>query len=247
MSMENPVNGNGLLYFWQKLKAYFAKKSDLDSLSGRVDDIVATGGEPNQNAFSTVKVGSTSVAADSETDTLELVAGSNVTLTPDASSDKITIAAKDTVYTHPAYTARTGKPTTNQTPAFGATFTISQITSDATGHVTAATDRTVTIPNTEASSTAAGLMSSADKSKLDAFGAASTYALKTDLAGLYKYKGQKATVADLPSSGNTTGDVWDVAADGHNYAWNGTAWDDLGGSWRIEYLTNAEIDTIVAS
>ena len=76
MSMENPVNGNGLLYFWQKLKAYFAKKSELDSLSGRVDDIVATGGEPNQNAFSTVKVGSTSVAADSETDTLVTSASS---------------------------------------------------------------------------------------------------------------------------------------------------------------------------
>ena len=49
MSMENPVNGNGLLYFWQKLKAYFAKKSDLDSLSGRVDDIVATGDHVDAN------------------------------------------------------------------------------------------------------------------------------------------------------------------------------------------------------
>lgn len=51
-------------------------------------------------------------------------------------------------YTHPTYTARTGKPTGNQTPAFGGTFTISQITSDTTGHVTGATDRTVTIPAT---------------------------------------------------------------------------------------------------
>lgn len=51
-------------------------------------------------------------------------------------------------YTHPTYTARTGKPTGNETPAFGATFTISQIKSDGTGHVTAATDRTVKIPDT---------------------------------------------------------------------------------------------------
>ena len=49
-------------------------------------------------------------------------------------------------YTHPSYTARTGKPTANQTPGFGGTFTVSQITSDTTGHVTGATDRTVTIP-----------------------------------------------------------------------------------------------------
>lgn len=54
--------------------------------------------EPNQNAFSNIAVGSTTIAADSKTDTLTLVAGSNVTLTPDASNDKITIAAKDTTY-----------------------------------------------------------------------------------------------------------------------------------------------------
>ena len=52
----------------------------------------------HQNAFSNVKVGSTTVAADSAGDTLELVAGSNVTLTPDATNDKVTIAATDTTY-----------------------------------------------------------------------------------------------------------------------------------------------------
>ena len=52
--------------------------------------------EVNQNAFSNVKVGSTTVSADSKTDTLELVAGTNVTLTPDATNDKITIATNDT-------------------------------------------------------------------------------------------------------------------------------------------------------
>lgn len=48
----------------------------------------------NQNAFSNVKVGSTTIAADSNTDTLELV-GSNVTITPDATNDKVTIAVAD--------------------------------------------------------------------------------------------------------------------------------------------------------
>lgn len=46
----------------------------------------------NQNAFSNIKVGTTTVAADSTTDTLELVAGANIVLTPDATNDKITIA-----------------------------------------------------------------------------------------------------------------------------------------------------------
>ena len=48
------------------------------------------------------------------------------------------------------------------------------------------------------------------------------------VASAYKYKGSVATYQDLPSSGNTTGDVWDVQATGVNYAWTGTAWDALG-------------------
>lgn len=50
-------------------------------------------GETNQNAFSNVKVGSTTIAADTTTDTLELVAGTGITLTPDATNDKVTIAS----------------------------------------------------------------------------------------------------------------------------------------------------------
>lgn len=98
-----------------------------------------------------------------------------------------------------------------------------------------------------ASSSANGLMSKADKAKLDAFGEASTYALKTDITGLYKYKGSKATTSALPTSGNTTGDVWNVEAGGMNYVWTGSAWDALGEIFTIDAITNAEIDTIVAS
>lgn len=55
---------------------------------------IATGAEVNQNAFSNIKVGDTTVAADAKTDTLTL-AGSNVTITPDATNDKITFAVAD--------------------------------------------------------------------------------------------------------------------------------------------------------
>lgn len=67
--------------------------AEKNKLSG-----IASGAEVNQNAFSNVIVGSTTVAADTAADTLTLVAGNNVTLTPDAKNDKITIAAKDTTY-----------------------------------------------------------------------------------------------------------------------------------------------------
>lgn len=68
---------------------------------GAADRSHSHGSYVNQNAFTNIKVGDTTVAADSPTDTLTLTAGANVTLTPDATNDTVTIAAKDTVYTHP--------------------------------------------------------------------------------------------------------------------------------------------------
>lgn len=50
----------------------------------------------NQNAFSNVTVGSTTISADTATDTLTLAAGSNITITPDATNDKITISSTNT-------------------------------------------------------------------------------------------------------------------------------------------------------
>jgi len=67
--------------------------TEKDKLSG-----IVAGAEVNQNAFSTVKVGTTSLAADSKTDTLTITAGDNVTLTPTANTDSFTIAATDTTY-----------------------------------------------------------------------------------------------------------------------------------------------------
>ena len=80
--------------------------SDKSKLDG-----IATGAEVNQNAFSNVIVGSTTITADSKTDSLTL-AGSNVTITPDATNDKVTIGiTKSNVTTALGYTP----PTTNTT------------------------------------------------------------------------------------------------------------------------------------
>ena len=137
--------------------------------------------EANQNAWSNIAVGNTTIAADTKTDTLT-IAGNNVTLTPDATNDKLTIGlTKANVvaalgfdpstssggYTHPTHTAHTGVPEDNQTPGFGGTFSVSQPISDEMGHITAINSRTVTIPSTTATDSAAGLMSAADKTKLE--------------------------------------------------------------------------------
>ena len=91
-----------------------------------------------------------------------------------------------------------------------------------------------------------GLMSTSDKKKLDGFGAANTYALKSDITAMYRYKGSVASTDKLPTSGQTIGDVYDVG-NGMNYAWNGSNWDALGEIFTITKITNTEIDTVLAS
>ncbi len=59
---------------------------------------VTAGAQPNQNAFSQIKIGNTTIAADNATDVLELVAGTKITLTPDTTNDKITISADESPY-----------------------------------------------------------------------------------------------------------------------------------------------------
>lgn len=103
--------------------------------------------EKNQNAFSNVTVGSTTVAADSATDTLTLIAGSNVTLTPDTSNDSVTIAAKDTVYTHPNTVTAGTVSGSSGSVSHGGTINIPSITYNANGHITSTTTTSVTLPS----------------------------------------------------------------------------------------------------
>ena len=71
-------------------------------------------------------------------------------------------------------------------------------------------------------------------------------AVKTELGGALHFKGTVATTADLPSSGNTEGDVYHVTAASAEYAWTtkaGTAsgaWEELGSVVDLSaYLTSA--------
>lgn len=57
-----------------------SNKTNLDALTERVDGIVATGGEANQNAYSNIKVGSTTLAATSKTDTVAFAGGTNISV-----------------------------------------------------------------------------------------------------------------------------------------------------------------------
>lgn len=81
------------------------------------------------------------------------------------------------------------------------------------------------------------------------------------MSSALEYKGSKDTYADLPTTGNKKGDVWNIVnADaahgvnaGDNVAWNGTTWDVLAGTVDLSAymlasdlvaITNTELDDI---
>ena len=99
----------------------------------------------------------------------------------------------------------------------------------------------------------------ADKTQLNNYvtttTADSTYAKKSDISNVYKFKGTKTNYADLPTTNRVTGDVWNIInADaehgikaGDNVAWNGTAWDNLSGTVDLSaYATTATTDAMSA-
>ena len=94
-------------------------KTDLAALTKRVDGIVATGGEANQDAYSNIKVGSTTLAATSKTDTVEFAGSSMITV---AGS---TAAGKKVTITHDTPTGAAAK-----------TAGFYKFATDSTGHAT---------------------------------------------------------------------------------------------------------------
>ena len=99
----------------------------------------------------------------------------------------------------------------------------------------------------------------ADKTQLNNYvttaTANTTYAKKTDITNIYKFKGTKTNYADLPTTDRVTGDVWNITnADaehgikaGDNVAWNGTAWDNLSGTVDLSaYATTTTTDAMSA-
>lgn len=90
------LDGHDSAYFSADGHVHGAATPTSNGFMSNTDKVKLNGiqakAEVNQNAFAKVKVGSTIVEADQKQDTLELVPGSNVTITPDKANDKITIA-----------------------------------------------------------------------------------------------------------------------------------------------------------
>ena len=165
------------------------------------------------------------------------------------------IAAGANRYIHPSYTA--------------AAAGLYKVTVDASGHVSATTavaksDITALgIPGTNTTYSAAtqsanGLMSAADKKKLDGFGAASSYATMTYVGQQISAAGHisKSIVKTLPAvkdaKDNVIYMIKKATPDGSNlydeYMLISGALEKIGDTKTvIEAITNTQIDTILAS
>lgn len=81
------------------------------------------------------------------------------------------------------------------------------------------------------------------------------YALKSDVSSMYKYKGSVDSYDELPTSGQTVGDSYNVkGADsshgikkGDNVVWTGTEWDVLSGTVDLSGYMDKKSYTIATS
>ena len=166
----------------------FMSSTDKSKLDG-----IAAGAQVNQKAFSQFTVGTTDIKADTTTDALTFVAGENVTLTPDATNDKITIAAKDTTYS------------TGTKDTAGITKLYSELGSNTDGTMTqlaigdALAGKAGSLHTHDAAtSSKAGFLSKDDKTKLDGIATGATKVALANMAG----SGNK--VGDISINGTTT-------------------------------------------
>ena len=121
--LEAPNNGGFGVTLQAPAQLTASTTFTLPSADGSSAQVLQTNGSgtlswSTRNAFSTVQIGSTQIVADSASDTLTLIAGTNITLTPDAVNDTVTIAATGGGSTSPA--GSDGQIQYNASGSFGA-------------------------------------------------------------------------------------------------------------------------------
>jgi hypothetical protein len=214
------LDNNGVLYLWGKIKAHVSAAINAIVIPSKTSDLT------NDSGFITSADVPPGASASTTTPKMDGTA---------AVGSETAFARGDHV--HPSDTSKVDKVS-----GYGL-VAMREVVNGYELHITGETATSIQVVgitdyNTTMQQAMTVLAGKADASEL------SNYALKSDISSMYKYKGSVATVSDLPSSDNTTGDVYNVESTGMNYAWNGSAWDALGETFSITAITNAEIDTI---
>lgn len=285
------LDSNGLLYLWQKIRTTFVSDVSWDStnkklvrkkktgtsgaeestdlvtfstvaISGSYNDLSSKPTIPTlKNVFGKVKVGTTTIEADTTQDTLELTAGSNVTLTPDATNDKVTIASTDTTYSDATASAH-GLMTAAHYSKLEGIAAGAEVNVNADWNSSSGDSKILNKPTLGAAA-AKGIVStiSSDSNDLPTATAVKQY-VSTAVSGGAAFQGTAPTT--FAPTNYTAGWYWVVGTAG-TYAGqtcepgdmifataNGTTYsasdfDVIQTNLDITSITNAEIDTIVAA
>lgn len=242
---KKALDENGVIYLWGKVKTYVAtaianiklpsKTSDLTNDSGF---ITAKDVPEGAAASSTVPKMDGTATAGTET---AFARGDHVHPSDTTKVDKVEgkgLSANDYTNEEKAKLGGVEANANNYTPP------------DASASVKAAYDLAAGKQSPATSLAGYGIADAYTKDEVDA-----------KMSSALEYKGSKDTYADLPTTGNKKGDVWNIVnADaahgvnaGDNVAWNGATWDVLAGTVDLSAymlasdlvaITNTELDDI---
>lgn len=242
------VHGDDLTMIGQQIKNYAVKKEAgkglstndfTDALKNKLDGITA-GAEPNVNADWDAVSGDAQI----------LHKPSIPSKTSDLTNDSGFITASD---------VPEGAAASSTVPKMDGTAAVGSETAFARGdhrHPTDTSRAPLASPSFTGTPTAPTAESGTNTTQIatTAFVKTAVDAMKASLPSVYTPKGSKATYAELPSTGNTVGDVWNVVAaygdypPGTNWAWtsDGT-WDPLGGSVDLSnYVTTDTLEALTS-
>lgn len=245
---KKALDENGVLYLWGKVKTYVATAIANIKLPSKTSDLT------NDSGFITAKDVPEGAAASSTVPKLGGVeANANNYTLPDASAS-----------------VKGGVTVGTNVEVSGGKISVKNGTTNQKGVVqlSSATDDTSTTKAATPSAVKAAYDLAAGKqspaTSLAGYGIADAYTkdeVDAKMSSALEYKGSKDTYADLPTTGNKKGDVWNIVnADashgvnaGDNVAWNGTTWDVLAGTMDLSAymlaedlvaISNTELDNI---
>ena len=250
------------------LLAYFKSKLDL-LLAGKVDKVDGKGLSSNDYT-STEKTKLSGVAAGAQVNVLEGIQKNGTTVPLTNKIANISVPTKTSELTNDSGFITEAPPPSSTSPKMNGTAAVGTETAFARGdHVhpsdtTKANLASPTFTGTPKAPTAAAATSTtqlattafvqtAVSGKANSADVYTKTQVDSLVTGALHYKGTKATVAQLPSTGNSTGDMWHVTETGGEYAWNGSAWEEMGSeidmSGYVEdndlgFATTAEIDAL---
>ena len=279
---KKALDENGVLYLWGKVKTYVAtaianiklpsKTSDLTNDSGFItakdvpEGAAASSTVPKMDGTAAAGTETAFARGDhvhpSDTTKVDKVEGKGLSANDYTNEEKAKLGgveANANNYTLPDASAsvKGGVTVGTNVDVSGGKISVKNGTDD-TSTTKAATPSAVKA----AYDLAAGKQSPA--TSLAGYGIADAYTkdeVDAKMSSALEYKGSKDTYADLPTTGNKKGDVWNIVnADaahgvnaGDNVAWNGTTWDVLAGTMDLSAymlaedlvaISNTELDNI---